>query len=130
MVHIFFGSEYFDAPTILIFILLPKATRLCQQTFRGRESDCQVLYVAGGATQNTIRVAQWMLQDDGSAFGSLATHLYGAYIYMSVSRGNMRNLKACNMCADHGYLVGRVLVYIEGLYAEKISLFGRSRLKI
>ena len=76
--------------------------------------------MAGGATQNTIRVAQWMLQDDGSAFGSQATHLYGAYIYMNVSRGNMRNLKACNMWADHGIMVGRVLVYIEGPYAEKI----------
>ena len=30
-------------------------------------------------------------------------------IYMNVSRGNMRNLKACNMWADHGCLVGRVL---------------------
>ena len=110
------------APNILIFISLPKATRLCQQKIRGRKSDCQVLYVAGGATQNTIRVAQWMLQDDGSAFASLATHLYGAYIYMNMSRGNMRNLKACNMWADHGYLVGRVLVYIEGLPRKYPSL--------
>lgn len=89
MVHIFFASEYLYAPNILTFILLPKAARLCQQKIRGRESDCQVLYVAGGATQNTIRVAQWMLQDDGSAFGSLATHLHEFY------NGHNRILHTC-----------------------------------
>lgn len=125
MVHIFFGSEYFDAPNILIFILLPKATRLCQQK---KEAE-----------NPTVRCCMWQevqpkipsawhsgccrTMDLLSAFGSVATHLYGAYIYMNVSRGNMRPLKACNMWADHGYLVGRVLVYIDGPYAEKISLF-------
>lgn len=40
----------------------------------------KVDYIAGGATQNSIRVAQWMLQIPGSTayFGAIGTDSYGA----------------------------------------------------
>jgi hypothetical protein len=42
-------------------------------------SSYPVQYIAGGATQNSIRVAQWMLQVPGSTayFGAIGTDPYG-----------------------------------------------------
>lgn len=42
-------------------------------------SDYPVQYIAGGATQNTIRVAQWMLQIPGSTsyIGAIGNDNYG-----------------------------------------------------
>ena len=46
--------------------------------------DYPVEFIAGGATQNSIRVAQWMLQIPGSTayFGAIGDDEYGATLGM------------------------------------------------
>jgi adenosine kinase len=47
-----------------------------------------VQYIAGGAGQNSIRVAQWMLQKSGltAYFGAVGVDEYGETLGISISR--------------------------------------------
>ena len=50
--------------------------------------DYPVQYVAGGATLNSIRVAKWMMQQEGSAayMGCISTDEFGCTMEASLAR--------------------------------------------
>merc|ERR1712166_1012203 len=56
-----------------------------QPVFAEMAAKKDVQYIAGGATQNTIRVAQWMLQTKGAT----------AYMGCVGKDANADNMKAC-----------------------------------
>jgi adenosine kinase len=57
-------------------------------------SNYPVQYIAGGATQNSIRVAQWMLQVPGSTayFGAIGTDNYGETLERCAQEDGVRVL--------------------------------------
>jgi hypothetical protein len=64
-------------------------------------SDLQVQYIAGGATQNSIRVAQWMLHVPGSTayFGAVGTDDFAAHMEVN-SFACMRGLFGATLSDD------------------------------
>ena len=110
------GPDFFWARNILIFIFATQNNvwRSASPKFRGRKYDFQVLYVAGGATQNTIRVAQWMLQDDVRLFGIwLSGHTSPWCILVPFFHECVKG-ETSRFVTSELIMVGRVLVYIEG----------------
>ena len=58
-----------------------------------------VQYVAGGATQNSIRIAQWLLQVPGatSYFGAIGNDDFGRKLRETASQGGV-NVRATRPC--------------------------------
>ena len=58
-----------------VFNVHPENPNIAKSGMTHQALVTKVLYVAGGATQNTIRVAQWMLQVEGA--GESVTRRFG-----------------------------------------------------
>lgn len=63
-----------------------------------------VQYVAGGATQNSIRIAQWLLQVPGatSYFGAIGNDDFGRKLRETASQGGVNVRATCLYAQNTG----------------------------
>ncbi|XP_062606090.1 uncharacterized protein LOC134267903 [Saccostrea cucullata] len=59
------------------------ATKKHESLFKKCVEECKPIYLAGGATQNTIRVAQWLLQQPKATtfFGAVGNDMYEEILF-------------------------------------------------